>query len=162
MALAALYEHQGRGLSYHSLKARAADEKWIERRKAFQEKISQKSEEKAQEKISEVKSKTLAELNEEHNELYEQLIGMHRALLAQYLGFDDKTGKKKLNCRANELARLSQSLDTLVKTQRLLHNFEPLKPMVGGTAEEVPGDKEDPLAEGMSASAQNDWSDHVD
>jgi hypothetical protein len=127
-----------KGCSKRQLAERSRREKWLELRQEQSNRVAIKTTEKTAEKIAERTAKTLSELNEEHNALVEQLVGMGRGLLNQYITIDKDTGKKKLNCKSSEYRAVAQTILDLIHAQRLFHNFDPNKPMEG-----TGGDKPD-------------------
>lgn len=157
--LAALYKGV-RGCSKNNLCKRSSLEHWPEKRKKFWDATNTKVEEKLQEKTVEQKVKTITELNAEHNKIVDNVIKMGQALLAQYLVPDPKTGKQKITCHPKEYRATVQTLIELIQTQRLLHNYDPTKPVGDGDA--GPDELNDELIEALNASAQEDWGEYGD
>jgi hypothetical protein len=155
--LAALYAEES-GQSLSSLKARCSRENWKAQRDEFWSKARQKVDQKAQEKIAEKKAKTITELNEAHDELIEHILTIGKGLLNGFIGYDPAIGAKRITCKPNEYRAAAQTLIELIRVQRLVHNFEPGKPVPQISSSS--GSSLDALIEVLKVSAQEDWKDH--
>lgn len=148
-----------KGWSLGTIRNRCNREDWPTQRIEFWQHVNSEKDRRAAQKISKDWASSLNDLNQRHDKLIEVLIGMHKGLISQYVT-TDANGNKTITCRANELARLSQSVVNLIHTQRLLHGYQPRKPDIemGG----VGGDDADPFVDALAISAQFDWGDGDD